>query len=160
MFAPRPPPPRFPRARRTQQYARALELFAMETASMADAEYTCGCECESSCDALYEVWVEDYDCFVGPWIDSDGDVYSHTSTTTSSSSSKTGGDDDDSGSGGSKKKGDDDDGSGSSKKTGDDDDGSGESSSSGSGHKWSKGSSSSSSSGSWSKSSGGGGGAR
>ena len=54
-------------ASRPDVFARALELFADAVRPMVDAEYTCGCECETSCDSLYTTWADTGDCFVVPW---------------------------------------------------------------------------------------------
>ena len=35
------------------------------------SQYTCGCECDPSCDSLYETWVRDGGCFVTPWLTTD-----------------------------------------------------------------------------------------
>ena len=59
-------------------YERVLGLFADAVLPKLESEYTCGCNCEDSCDYLYDNWATAGRCFVSPWlIDADDDGADH-----------------------------------------------------------------------------------
>ena len=53
------------------KYQRLIHLFNDAVKPKIRSQYTCGCECDPSCDSLYETWVRDGGCFVTPWLTTD-----------------------------------------------------------------------------------------